>query len=64
MTILSDLQRNCLYLRVEGFRYREIAEIVGVTISGIAGNTYAKLGSIPGKPVSDEKTYFGSTRPT
>jgi RNA polymerase sigma-70 factor (ECF subfamily) len=36
MTYLSELQRHCLYLRVEGFRYREIADIVGVTVSAVA----------------------------
>ena len=36
MASLSELQRECLYLRVEGFRYREIADILGVTISTIA----------------------------
>jgi RNA polymerase sigma-70 factor (ECF subfamily) len=32
---LSHQQRNCLHLRVEGFRYREIAEIVGVSTSTV-----------------------------
>ena len=33
---LSDQQKQCLYLRAEGFRYREIAEILEVTVSTIA----------------------------
>lgn len=33
---LSELQRGCLLLRVEGFRYREIGEILGVSISTVA----------------------------
>jgi RNA polymerase sigma-70 factor (ECF subfamily) len=33
---LSPRQRQCLLLRVEGFRYREIAEILGVTMSTVA----------------------------
>lgn len=33
---LSEQQKQCLYLRAEGFRYREIAEILGVTISTVA----------------------------
>jgi RNA polymerase sigma-70 factor, ECF subfamily len=30
-------QRHCLNLRAEGFRYREIAEIMGISVSGVAG---------------------------
>jgi RNA polymerase sigma-70 factor, ECF subfamily len=33
---LSDQQKQCLCLRAEGFRYREIAEILEVTISTVA----------------------------
>jgi RNA polymerase sigma-70 factor (ECF subfamily) len=33
---LSPHQRQCLALRAEGFRYREIAEIVGVGKSAVA----------------------------
>jgi RNA polymerase sigma-70 factor (ECF subfamily) len=32
---LSHQQRQCLHLRVEGFRYREIAEILGVGSSTV-----------------------------
>jgi RNA polymerase sigma-70 factor, ECF subfamily len=32
---LSEQQRECLYLRAEGFRYREIAEVLGVTVSTV-----------------------------
>ena len=32
---LSPQQRHCLHLRVEGFRYREIAEIVGISTSTV-----------------------------
>jgi len=32
---LSQQQRQCLHLRVEGFRYREIAEILGVASSTV-----------------------------
>jgi RNA polymerase sigma-70 factor (ECF subfamily) len=35
---LSQLQQNCILLRVEGFRYREIAEILDVTTSTVAGS--------------------------
>ena len=33
---LSEQQKQCLYLRAEGFRYREIGEILEVTISTVA----------------------------
>jgi RNA polymerase sigma-70 factor (ECF subfamily) len=32
---LSEQQKECLYLRAEGFRYREIAEILGVSVSTV-----------------------------
>ena len=36
ISVLSGRQRQCLYLRAEGFRYREIAELLGVTVSTVA----------------------------
>jgi RNA polymerase sigma-70 factor (ECF subfamily) len=33
---LSDQQRHCLLLRAEGFRYREIADIIGVGTSTVS----------------------------
>jgi len=32
---LSPQQRNCLYLRVRGLRYREIAETIGISSSTV-----------------------------
>ena len=32
---LSEQQKECLYLRAEGFRYREIADVLGVTVSTV-----------------------------
>ena len=32
---LSPQQRNCLHLRVQGLRYREIADVVGISISAV-----------------------------
>ena len=32
---LSPQQRNCLYLRSEGLRYREIAEVMGISLSSV-----------------------------
>jgi RNA polymerase sigma-70 factor (ECF subfamily) len=34
--LLSRNQRECLILRVEGFRYREIAEILGLSVPNVA----------------------------
>ena len=36
LSTLSEQQKECLYLRAEGFRYREIAEILEVTIPTVA----------------------------
>ena len=33
---LSPQQRRCLYLRAEGLRYREIAEVIGVGVSTVS----------------------------
>jgi RNA polymerase sigma-70 factor (ECF subfamily) len=35
ISALSEQQKQCLYLRAEGFRYREIAGILEVTISTV-----------------------------
>ena len=32
---LSPQQRQCLYLRAEGLRYREVAEAMGISISSV-----------------------------
>jgi RNA polymerase sigma-70 factor (ECF subfamily) len=32
---LSGQQRNCLYLRAEGLRYREIADAIGISVSAV-----------------------------
>ena len=33
---LTDHERQCLSLRAEGFRYREISEIVGISLGSVA----------------------------
>ena len=33
---MTEQQQQCLRLRVEGLRYREIAEVLGVSISTVA----------------------------
>ena len=35
MEELSPQQKNCLYLRSEGLRYREIAEVMGIRLSTV-----------------------------
>jgi len=35
MELLSPQQRHCLYLRSEGLRYREIAEVIGISQSSV-----------------------------
>jgi RNA polymerase sigma-70 factor (ECF subfamily) len=35
METLSSQQRNCLYLRSEGLRYREIASVMGISLSTV-----------------------------
>lgn len=32
---LSPQQRNCLHLRVQGLRYREIGEVIGISTSAV-----------------------------
>jgi RNA polymerase sigma-70 factor (ECF subfamily) len=36
ISALSERQKQCLYLRAEGFRYREIAELLGVTVPTVS----------------------------
>lgn len=36
LTALPDQQRQCLHLRAEGLRYREIAEALGVSVTKVA----------------------------
>jgi RNA polymerase sigma-70 factor (ECF subfamily) len=35
---LTQLQRDCLYLRVEGFRYREIGKMLNVGTSTVSSS--------------------------
>ncbi len=32
---LTPLQRQCLHLRAEGLRYREVAELLGLSVSTV-----------------------------
>jgi len=48
---LPDQDRRCLYLRAEGLRYREIAQVVGLSLGGVAfslAQSLARLGRANG----------------
>jgi RNA polymerase sigma factor (sigma-70 family) len=56
---LSERQKQCLYLRAEGFRYRGIAELLGVTVSPVAEllhRAIKKLTSIPTDKVAESRS--------
>lgn len=43
---LPDLEQSCLRLRAEGLRYREIAEVLGISLGGVSAHlarSFAKL---------------------
>jgi RNA polymerase sigma-70 factor, ECF subfamily len=50
MRLLPPRQQQCLRLRAEGLRYREIAEVLGVGISTVAESIHQALGRL-GKAV-------------
>ena len=46
---LPELDRCCLYLRAEGLRYRQIAEVLDISLGGVSemlGRTLARLSSL------------------
>ncbi len=48
---LPEQDRSCLSLRAEGLRYREIAEVLGISLGAVAASlarTLAKLGRADG----------------
>ena len=48
---LPDLDRCCLYLRAEGLRYRQIAEVLDISLGGVSemlGRTLVRLGKVEG----------------
>ncbi len=53
MNSLSTQQRECLSLRVEGLRYREIADILGVTVSTVAESLRRALVKLTREPDQD-----------
>jgi len=40
---LPETDRECLYLRAEGFRYREIAEVLGISVGSVANSLVRSL---------------------
>lgn len=40
---LSQADRQCLYLRAEGLRYREIAEVLGISLGSVANSLARSL---------------------
>jgi len=40
---LSEQDRRCLYLRAEGLRYREIAQVLGISLGGVASSLAQSL---------------------
>ncbi len=48
---LPEQDRYCIHLRAEGLRYREIAEVLGMSLGGVAsslGRSLARLGRADG----------------
>ena len=48
---LPETDRSCLYLRAEGLRYREIADVLDISLGSVAGSlarSLAKLGRADG----------------
>lgn len=43
---LPDLDRQCLYLRAEGLRYREIAEALDISLGAVAQTLSRSLGKL------------------
>jgi RNA polymerase sigma-70 factor (ECF subfamily) len=48
---LPELDRCCLYLRAEGLRYRQIAEVLDISLGGVSellGRTLARVSKVEG----------------
>lgn len=43
---LTETDRCCLYLRAEGLRYRQIAEVVGISLGGVSLSLSRSLGRL------------------
>jgi RNA polymerase sigma-70 factor (ECF subfamily) len=40
---LQEIDRECLYLRSEGLRYREISDVLGISVGGVANSLARSL---------------------
>jgi RNA polymerase sigma-70 factor (ECF subfamily) len=43
---LPERDRQCLFLRAEGLRYREIAEALGMSLGAVAASLSRSLGKL------------------
>jgi RNA polymerase sigma-70 factor, ECF subfamily len=43
MRALPERDRQCLYLRAEGLRYREIADVLGISLGSVAKSVTRSL---------------------
>ena len=43
---LAEQDRRCLYLRAEGLRYREIADVLGISLGGVSNSLTRSLARI------------------
>jgi len=43
---LPDVDRSCLRMRAEGLRYREIAEILGISLGSVSMSMARSLGKL------------------
>jgi RNA polymerase sigma-70 factor (ECF subfamily) len=43
---LQEQDRRCLYLRAEGLRYREIAEVLGISLGSVANSLERAIGKL------------------
>jgi RNA polymerase sigma-70 factor (ECF subfamily) len=50
---LSEQDRRCLYLRAEGLRYREIAQVLGISLGGVASSLAQSLERLARANTSD-----------
>jgi RNA polymerase sigma-70 factor (ECF subfamily) len=49
MRTLSEQETECIHLRAEGLRYREIAQILGIGISTVADSLRRALAKLAGE---------------
>jgi RNA polymerase sigma-70 factor (ECF subfamily) len=51
LSLLSEQQKQCIFLRAEGLRYREISEILGVAMSTVTESLYRAIRRLTTKPL-------------